>query len=249
MSAVLELRKVSFNYGHREVLREVDLIVRRGDFLGMVGLNGSGKTTLIKVALGLLKPGSGNIVVFDRDITSFRDWPKIAYVSQKTNNMDDIFPATVWEVVLSGRSARAGLFRRLGSKDREAAADALKVVGMSAEKDLPLKHLSGGQQQRVFIARALAGEPELLIMDEPTAGVDLPAQEGLCALLERLNRETGLTIILVSHDLALISKHASRIAYLNGNITCYRSPEEFFARSGVFGYCRRDARYMALHFF
>jgi zinc transport system ATP-binding protein len=247
MSIVLELRKVSFNYGYQEVLREADLIVRRGDFLGVVGLNGSGKTTLIKIALGLLKPNSGNIMVFGRDIASFRDWPKIGYVSQKTNNMDDIFPATAWEVVLSGRSARAGLFRRLKSRDREAAADALKIVGMSDEKDLPLKHLSGGQQQRVFIARALAAGPELLIMDEPTAGVDLPAQEKLCELLERLNREMGLTIILVSHDLALISKHASRIAYLNGNITCYRSPEEFFARSGAFGFYRRSSRYKAVH--
>lgn len=213
--AIVEFKGVSYSYGHGRVLDNAEFSVNRGDFMGMIGPNGAGKTTLVKLVLGLLKPDSGSISLFSEDSSRFKDWKRIGYVPQKATAFDPNFPATVFEVAGMGRFARAGLMRRLSSEDYAAVGKALSVTGMLSMRDRRIGDLSGGQQQRVFIARALAGEPELLILDEPTVGVDAEAQHSFYALLKKLNRELGLTLVLVSHDVGVISRNVNRLACVN----------------------------------
>src|SRR5256712_7165132 len=209
---VVDLEQVSFAYGGERVLDEVSLRVGRGDFLGIIGPNGSGKTTLLRVLLGLLRPTSGRIKLFGIDVRLFREWARIGYVPQKATAFDARFPASVLEVVISGRSGVAGIAHRFGGRDRAAVEEALETVGMLNFRARPLGRLSAGQQQRVFIARALAIHPEMLLLDEPTVGVDVDAQEQFYSLLRRLNREFGQPLVLVSHDLRAVAGEVTTLA-------------------------------------
>nr|PZN37152.1 MAG: zinc ABC transporter ATP-binding protein [Bacillota bacterium] len=224
---VVELEHVWFSYGGEPVLQDISLTVGRGDFVGIVGPNGSGKTTLLRLILGLQPPQQGRIRLFGQDLSSFRRWDRVGYVPQKATSFNSDFPATVREVVLTGRIAPRGLFRPLGRKDRELADRALALVGLEAYADRPIGRLSGGQQQRVFIARALAGQPELLILDEPTVGVDAAAQQQFYALLRRLREELGITILLVSHDIGAVTTEVSHLACLNRRLFFHGPPEQF----------------------
>lgn len=213
---VLAVEGVSFAYGAQSVLEDINLSVQAGDFLGVIGPNGSGKTTLLKIMLGLLRPTSGRVRWFGRDLAGRRELGRrVAYVPQVVHAFTPGFPATVTEVVATGRAAGRGLFRGFGSQDRQAVAEALEAVGMAAVGQRRVSELSGGQQQRVFIARALAARPQVLILDEPTAGVDVEAQERFYALLGRLHTEHGLTLLLVSHDIGMITNRVNRLACLN----------------------------------
>jgi len=217
--SIISCRDVCFSYGIEDVLHDVNVGINRGEYIGILGPNGGGKTTLIKIFLGLLKPMCGFVQLFGQDISTFKDWTKIGYVPQKATNFDPNFPATVREVVLMGRYARRGIWRRLTSEDEEKAQDALDKVDMAAFSSRLIGDLSAGQQQRVFIARALASEPEVLILDEPTAGVDEMSQKEFYALLQRLNSQHNITLILISHDLEVVSRQASRIIYVNRTVT------------------------------
>lgn len=212
---ILEVENVSFGYGGKPALRKATFSLEKGDFLGVIGPNGAGKTTLVKLVLGLLRPDSGSIKLFGEDVSGFRGWPRIGYVPQKATNFDQNFPATVFEVASMGRFQRAGMMHRLSARDYKAIENALEVVGMLGLRDKRIGDLSGGQQQRVFIARALAGEPELLLLDEPTVGVDAEAQHNFYALLERLRKEYGICIVLVSHDVGMVTKHVNKLACVN----------------------------------
>jgi zinc transport system ATP-binding protein len=212
---IMELKNVFFSYGKEEVLHNVSLAVHQGDYLGIVGPNGGGKTTLLKIMLGLLRPTSGIVTIFDQDLRSFSDWPKIGYVPQKVTNFDPNFPATVLEVVMMGRFAKRGILRSLTEKDLKKGEEALHKVEM-----LPFAHrligdLSGGQQQRVFIARALASEPEVIVLDEPTTGVDEETQEDFYTLLRKLNQHHELTLVFVSHDMKVVERESTEIATVN----------------------------------
>ncbi len=232
---LVELRAVSFGYGGEPTLDNVDLTVARGEFLGLIGPNGSGKSTLLNIILGLLKPTGGDVRLFGRPSARFGERWRIGYVPQRLSTFDAQFPATVEEVVGMGRFARLGPFRRPGAADRAAVARALDWADMTAYRERRIGRLSVGQQQRAFIARALAGEAELLILDEPTAAVDAATQEEFYHLLERLNREAGLTIILVEHDLAMVAAHVAAIALLNRRIVFRGTPQEYAARDFLHG--------------
>ena len=220
---VSEVKDVSFTFGSRQVLENVSLKVEAGDFLLLIGPNGSGKTTLLKLLLGLLTPWQGQVSLFGHELGAFREWHRVGYVSQKATGFDARFPATVMEVVLAGRIARRGLGRRLGPDDRDAAMTALKVVDMEDRKDALIGSLSGGQQQRVFIARALAGQPELLVLDEPSAGLDSLAMDTFYAMLGSLNRD-GITVVTVSHDIGAVPAEVNRVACVNRRLVCHGSP-------------------------
>lgn len=224
---LIVLDHVSFSYEEREVLTDVNLTIRKGDYLAILGPNGAGKTTLLKLIFGLLAPQKGTITLFDTPSAMFRDRARIGYVPQKTAVVERNFPATVFDVVLMGRTAKRGLFRRFTRADRAAATEALRKVGVSALADRMVSDLSGGQTQRVFIARALATEPDLLILDEPTAGVDPHAQEDLYGLLRTLNKDLGVTIMIVSHDIETITKETSQIAYVDRSLTYHESSLSF----------------------
>ncbi len=218
---IVEFRNASFSYGPQHAIRNASFSIERGDYVGMIGPNGGGKSTLVKLMLGLLKPDSGSIRLFGQELSTFREWSKVGYVPQKATNFDQNFPATVFEVASMGMIAKAGIMRPLSEKDKEAVGSALEVAGISALKNSRIGDLSGGQQQRVFIARALASEPELLILDEPTVGVDQKAQHEFYLLLNRLNRKMGVTLILVSHDVGVVAKNAGKIACVNREVTLH----------------------------
>jgi len=218
---------VSFAYDHTEVLKNINLNIHRGDYLGVVGANGSGKTTLLKIILGLLSPTSGSVKLFGEDAGSFRERQKIGYVPQKATNFDASFPATVGEVVLMGRYARRGLFHRITDADRDKAISALEQVEMSSYKDRLIGELSGGQQQRVFIARALATDPEIVFLDEPTTGVDQIVKDEFYALLNKLNQELHLTVVLITHDVEGLASGAMHIACIDHTLFFHDSLEEY----------------------
>ncbi|GIE42823.1 metal ABC transporter ATP-binding protein [Actinoplanes lobatus] len=219
MSVVVEVRHLAVGYDGREVLRDVSLSVAAGDVVAVLGANGSGKSTLIRTILGLVPLRRGEIDLFGVAQRRFRHWERIGYVPQRLGAGSGV-PATVGEVVASGRLARRGVFRFPGSKDKAAVRDALTAVGLLDRIGDPVTTLSGGQQQRTLIARALAGEPNLLVLDEPNAGVDAASQEAFAAALTRFAGDGG-TILLVLHELGplrpLIGRtvvvHDGRIAY------------------------------------
>jgi len=198
--------------GKNAILEDIDLDLEQGDFLGLIGPNGGGKSTLLKVMLGLIRPDRGSIELFGLTPEAARKY--VGYMPQKTS-FDQSFPIKALDVVLMGRFSRSGLFRRYTRDDREAALRALESVGMGGLADRDIGALSGGEQQRVFVARSLVSEPQLLLLDEPTAGVDAAQQTEFYDLLSRLNKERGISIILVSHDITAISHHINKIACLN----------------------------------
>jgi zinc transport system ATP-binding protein len=226
-SPVIEVRDVSFGYGKDLVLDRVSLTVGRGEYLGLIGPNGSGKTTLLRLILGLLPLTQGEIRLFGTPVQQFRERWRVGYVAQKAASFNSAFPATVEEVVSTGLTARRGLFRRFTASDRLAVRQALDRVGLLPYKDRLVGRLSGGQQQRVFIARALVSRPELLILDEPTVGVDASAEGQFYRLIRRLREEMGLTVILVSHDIGAITHEVSALACLNRRLFYHGSPADF----------------------
>lgn len=224
---IIELKNISFSYAEEEVVKDVDLEVHQGDYLGILGPNGGGKSTLLKLMLGLLKPKKGEILLYGNDINDFRSWSKIGYVAQKAAHVDPNFPITVKEVVGMGRFSDLGLFHFPGKKDAREIRRALEHVDMWEYRDRLIGDLSGGQQQRVFIARALASDPEIIILDEPTVGVDVQTQKQFYMLLQKLNKDMGLTLILVSHELDVVAHEATEIAYINGKLVYYGFPKNF----------------------
>jgi zinc transport system ATP-binding protein len=230
---LIVLRDVSFRYDGTPALVDIDLTIREGDFLAIIGPNGSGKTTLVKVALGLLEPSSGSVEVFGKPLAEFSDWRKIGYVPQKATHIDPFFPASVEEVVgmalMSNRKPRA----RSGREGRGEILRALDEVGMADYGKWAIGRLSGGQQQRVFIARALVTSPRILFLDEPTTGVDAETQGSFYDMLDRLNSREGLTIVLITHDIGIVNKHVTSVACLNQRLA-YHGSHEDFCRSAVF---------------
>ncbi|MEU1459282.1 metal ABC transporter ATP-binding protein [Streptomyces sp. NPDC005727] len=218
---VIAMRGVTAELGARPVLRGIDLTVRRGEVVALLGANGSGKSTAIRTIIGRVPAAGGTIELFGTPRRAFRDWARVGYVPQRTTAAGGV-PATVSEIVSSGRLSRTrfGLFR---GADREAVRRALELVGMADRAGDSVNALSGGQHQRVLIARALVAEPELLIMDEPMAGVDLASQEVLAATLrEQVAR--GTTVLLVLHELGPLEPLIDRAVVLRDGCVLHDGP-------------------------
>jgi len=207
---VIRLREVWVYYEKKLALKDVNLSIYEGDFLGIIGPNGGGKTTLLKVILGLIRPNQGRVLVFGLPPEKGRRF--VGYVSQNSL-FDRDFPIDVFSVVMMGRYARRGLVKRYTRKDKMAALEALKKVDMLDYKDEQIGKLSGGEQKRVFIARALVNDPKLLLLDEPLANVDAKVRGRLYELLRDLNKQ--MAIVLVSHDIGAVSTYVKEIACLN----------------------------------
>lgn len=216
----LELKDIWVSINGTSILEGINLSMEHGDFLGVIGPNGGGKTTLLKVILGLVTPQRGQVLVFGRPPNDVRKM--IGYVPQHTL-FDMDFPVSVWNVVLMGRYGKTGLFKRYNQADNLAASSALETVGMLTHKDSKIGELSGGEIQRVFIARALVTEPELLLLDEPTASVDQAMQTEFYEILEDLKQR--MAIILVSHDIGAVSVYVNQIACLNRQLFYHGSTE------------------------
>ncbi|WP_181412226.1 metal ABC transporter ATP-binding protein [Streptomyces griseorubiginosus] len=218
---VISLRSVRADLGSRPVLRGIDLTVQRGEVVALLGANGSGKSTAIRTIIGQVPTASGEIELFGTPRGRFREWARIGYVPQRTTAAGGV-PATVTEIVSSGRLSRArfGMLRRA---DHEAVRRALDMVGMADRAKDSVDALSGGQHQRVLIARALAAEPELLIMDEPMAGVDLASQEVLARTLEEQVAQ-GATVLLVLHELGPLEPLIDRAVVLRDGCVLHDGP-------------------------
>lgn len=217
---LLEVKGLYFSYNGENVLEDITFSLNRGDFLGIIGPNGSGKSTLLKLITGLLKPNRGEIKLYTN---------RISYIPQKITSMSYNFPAIVEEIVSLGILHKR-LIGRISKDDYELIERALDKVGMLDFKDKKLSQLSGGQQQRVHIARAIVGNPELLVLDEPTTGVDVVNQTKFYELLGYLNKEMKITIIIVSHDISTIAKEVTTMAYLDRRLQFIGNPRDFFKK-------------------
>lgn len=213
---VVEIKDCTFGYPRTPVIEAVSLEIFEKDFLAILGPNGGGKTTLLKLILGFERPQSGSVRVFGQDPSLAR--PRIGYVPQNAHLSRD-FPIRVREAVLMGRMHGGSLGPWSSAHDREAAERALQAVDLVDLKRRRINSLSGGQHQRVLVARALAGDPQLLVLDEPTASVDTKAEQGIFDLFKRLNQT--ITIVLVTHDLGFISDYVNRVACLNRQLVCH----------------------------
>lgn len=218
----LEFRDLWAGYNGKPVLEAINFQIDRGDMVGIIGPNGSGKSTLIKTILGLVKPMRGEVLVLGRDGKPERHL--VGYTPQ-TELVDWDFPVTVFDVALMGRYSRRGLFRRTTKEDREAADASLELVKIFDLRDRLIGELSGGQRRRVLLARAMAHSPELLLLDEPMAGLDATAQHQLLDLLDEL-RAKGATVILSTHDLSCVSSRCDKAACLNRRLIAFGKPSE-----------------------
>ena len=224
---LVQFENVSFQYEYTHVLKNISFRINEGEFLALLGPNGSGKSTLLKLLLGLLKPMSGEIELFGQSAKTFKQRELIGYVSQKSNAFNSGFPATVFEVVRSGLAKKTGLFKHYPKDSKERVIRALEAVGMEAYANRNIGQLSGGQQQRVFIARALIGEPKLLILDEPTVGIDHENVQAFYDMPAKLNNDLGITMILVTHDVDTVSNRITHVACLNQTIHFHGYKNEF----------------------
>jgi zinc transport system ATP-binding protein len=226
MSVAVELKDVSFGYGGGPpVLRDVDLTVNPGELVAIAGPNGGGKTTLVRLALGLERPDTGRALLYGEPAHRFSRRATLGYLAQRAQ-LDLDAPATVAEVVAAGRLAAGGLLGPLRRRERAIIDESIDRVGLTAQRSWPLAKLSGGQQQRAFIAKALAGQPSLLVLDEPTTGVDVESQEALAALLDRLHRELAVTVLYVSHEFGAIERYVQRLVLVRGGIVFDGPPAE-----------------------
>lgn len=226
VTPAVELSRVAFGYrpGQR-VLEDIDLRIEEGELVAVAGPNGGGKTTLMRVILGLERPSGGEALLFGEPAHRFSRRRVLGYLAQRSELGGDA-PATVREVVSAGRLAAGGLMGPMRRRDRELVSEAIERVGLGALADTPVRTLSGGTQQRAFIAKALAGEPALLVLDEPTTGVDAESQESLAALLDRLHSDLGVTILYVSHEFGAVERFVERLVLVRRTIVFDGRPSE-----------------------
>jgi zinc transport system ATP-binding protein len=218
--SAIDVREMWFSYDGHPVLENVNFSIPRGDFVSVVGPNGGGKTTLLKLVCGLLQPSKGEIRVFG--VSPQQGRPRVGYMPQHTQ-LDPLFPASVKDVALMGRLGHGRSFGPYSKKDKELAEHALEMVGMSDLCRKPFAAISGGQRQRLFIARALACEPDLLLLDEPTANLDMVMEGDLYELLQNLNER--LTVVMVSHDLGFVSKIVKSVLCVKRKVLMHPTAE------------------------
>jgi zinc transport system ATP-binding protein len=236
---ILVAEGVSFRYGRETVLEDVSLSLRAGEFVALVGPNGSGKSTLLRILLGSARPATGRVRLFGEAPEELSDRSRLGYVPQRPTLASEV-PATVAEIVASGRLSTRGWWRPARREDRDAVGHALESVGLGDLAFRPLNELSGGQQQRAFIARAFAGEPALLVLDEPIAGVDAESQRRFRDSLVHLVAEHGAGVLLVSHELSAVAGDLDRIVVLKRRVLFDGSPSELSASGVSLGIHRED---------
>lgn len=215
---VLQVDKIGFRYNTADVLNDISFRVRSGDYLGIVGPNGSGKSTLIKAVLGLVRSTRGSITLFGTPLPRFTEWRRIGYLPQRLKFADPHFPGTVDEIVRLGLLAGKKYPKTLTKDDDAAVEKILHLMGIAQIRKRLIGELSGGQQQRALLARAVAGKPDLLILDEPTTALDPETRGNFYSFLHELNREHDTTVILVTHDTWSIGKYATRFLYLDKRV-------------------------------
>jgi len=224
---VVSTEQLACCYREGRVLEDVRFEVERGDYVGIVGPNGSGKSTLVKSLLGLVDICHGSASLFGCPLADFKDWQKVGYLPQSLHLVNPVFPATVHETVGLGRLALKSFPKRMSKDDKQKIDETLNELGIYDLKSKLMGELSGGQLQRVLLARAIVNDPELLILDEPTAALDPETRERFYSMIADINRTRGVTVLLVTHDSGAIGQFASKMLYLDKRILFYGSFEEF----------------------
>lgn len=227
MPPIIEANNLTVRYGQSEVLKELTFSINSGDFIGLAGPNGAGKTTLIKALLGLLPIFKGKVIFFGQSQKKFKDWQKIGYLPQKILNLNPLFPATVKEVITLGLLAPKKIPKIITKEDQAKTEIIMGELKITNLKDKLLTDLSGGQQQRVLLARCLVANPEILIFDEPSTALDPEARASFFNLIEKWNKEKGLTIILITHDTGYIGRYANKLMYLDRQLIYFGSFSDF----------------------
>jgi zinc transport system ATP-binding protein len=227
-----------FSYNSDPVVRDINFSITPGEFAAILGPNGSGKTTLMKLALGLLKPTSGQVLLFGEPADSFTDWHRVGYVPQRTQATESRFPASVREIVNFGSYTGFNPLAIFNRKSSSRVDEAMELAGIQHLADRRVSDLSVGQQQRMLIARSLVRRPDLLVMDEPVAGVDAAGEEQFHSMVRRLNRDLGITIVMVSHDIGAVMREATTCACVNGDIVFHGPVHQLDAQalSGLYGF-------------
>jgi len=243
----LKASGLSCSYNGMEVLTDISFSVASGDYLGIVGPNGSGKSTLVRALLGLLELDAGSTELFGAPLAEFADWARIGYLPQRIRFFNPNFPGTVEEIVRLGLLAGGARLSRSSAGQNMAIDAALELLGIVPLKKRLIGGLSGGQQQRVLLARAMVNRPELLILDEPTTALDPETREQFYALLERINRSEGTTVLLVTHDTWSIGKYANRFLYVDKKIIFDGSFDDFCHSEEMTAFFGEHAQHLICH--
>ncbi|MBA4417007.1 MAG: ABC transporter ATP-binding protein [Syntrophus sp. (in: bacteria)] len=244
---IVSAENLHFQYNATEVLTDLSFSLKKGDYLGLVGPNGSGKTTLIRLILGFFTPTRGTLTLFGQTPSRFSDWHRVGYLPQRIVDFNPHFPATVKEVVALGLLSRKQFPKRIGRSDNRYIDQALDLVDIGNIRNKLIGELSGGQQQRVFLAKAMVGEPDILILDEPTTALDPDTRERFFNTLKALNRDKGVTIIMITHDTGTIGKYASKMLYLDKRIIFYGTFEDFCMSQGMATYFGEFSQHLICH--
>ena len=223
---LFDVKNLNFIVRGQTILQNISFEIFNGEYIAIIGPNGGGKTTLTRMLLGLEKPTSGTIKIFGKKLKGFNEWYKIGYVPQRASHVDVNFPATAQDIVNMGRIATRGIFAGLTKEDKSVVHDAMVKMDILGLRDKMIGTLSGGQRQRVMIARALASSPEVLILDEPNTGVDVASQQRFYRLLAKLNKEEGLTILFITHDIGVIADDIGRLFTINQKATICNDPKK-----------------------
>lgn len=223
---IFDVQNLCFNVTGQTILSHINFNIFSGEYIAIIGPNGGGKTTLIRLLLGLEKATSGFIRIFGKDQKKFKAWHKIGYVPQRASLVDQNFPATVEDIVKMGRTSKRKLFGNDAKEDAKIVNDVMQKMDIAHLKDKMVGTLSGGQRQRVMIARALASLPEILILDEPNTGVDVRSQQRFYELLRKLNKEDGITILFITHDIGVIADDITRLFTINQKATICNNPKQ-----------------------
>ena len=223
---IFDVENLNFSVHNQDILTDISFQIFNGDYIAIIGPNGGGKTTLIRILLGLSRPTSGDVKIFGKKISHFKEWNKIGYVPQRASLVDTNFPATVLDIVKMGRVSKRKLFSKTTQDDIDAIESAMVKMDIVNLKDKMVGTLSGGQRQRVMIARALASKPEILILDEPNTGVDMVSQKRFYELLGELNRDENMTILFITHDVGVIADDIKRMFTINQKAIICNNPKE-----------------------
>ncbi len=223
---IFDVKNLSFVVKEQTVLSNISLEIFPSEYIAIIGPNGGGKTTLVRMLLGLEKPTNGEVKIYGKKLSQFKEWYKIGYVPQRASLVDGSFPATVLDIVNMGRTSQRGLFSLLSKRDRTSVHDAMQKMDILDLADKMVGTLSGGQRQRVMIARALASNPKILILDEPNTGVDAVSQKKFYTLLRELNKKDGITIVFITHDIGVIADDIARLFTINQKAIICNNPKQ-----------------------
>ncbi|MDD5373974.1 MAG: metal ABC transporter ATP-binding protein [Sulfurimonas sp.] len=226
---IFDIKNLTFIVKGQRILSNISLQIFRSEYVAIIGPNGGGKTTLIRMLLGLEKPTSGEVKIYGKKLSNFKEWHKIGYVPQRASHVDSSFPATVLDIVKMGRTSQRGFFSSFGETDKKLVYDAMAKMDILDLKDKMIGTLSGGQRQRAMIARALASKPEVLILDEPNTGVDAASQKNFYALLRKLNKEDKITIVFITHDIGVIADDIARLFTINEKAIICNNPKQLLS--------------------